>query len=118
MLVNEKEYELLQLLIRPCFVFIEGEKKEDYWVDDQNAVHYYLEDDDDDIPGTIKETGKKHWIIQAVKPKGIKITDDNEDLVKYIVWLGPKDDLHKEWDFDKHCPICIENGEATDSSSN
>ena len=49
--------------------------------------------------------GRKHWLISPVKPKGITINKDNENLVRWIVDYGPKEDLHKEWDFDNHCAI-------------
>lgn len=100
-----QEYELLCMTVRPCFVYIEEEPEEDYWVDDQNAIYYYLEDDSDENPGIIEKSGKRHWLIQCIKPKGLKVTDDNEDQLKYIVYLGPKKDMNKEWDFDNHCPI-------------
>lgn len=48
---------------------------------------------------------KKHWLIEPVKPEGVKITEENEDLIKWIVSLGPDNSEGKEWDFDNHCPI-------------
>lgn len=85
----EKNYELLQGFVIPCYSYSEGDKEETYWVDSQNCFYYILEDDN---------VNAKTWVILPYKPKGVKITNDNQDL---IVWLT---EGYKEWDFDNHKP--------------
>lgn len=104
MKINEENYEPLSCFAIPCYSYTEGNKYEEYWIDWQNCVYYYIEDADEEKRGYNKE-GKKQWIISPVKPVGVKITEENEDLIKWVVYSGPDEDYYKEWDFEKHCPL-------------
>lgn len=82
---------------------LKDNKCEDYWVDYQNAIDYFL---DNEILGEKQsktKDGKIHWLITSVKPKGIKIDSSNQDLVKWVVDFGTKEDIWEEWDFENHC---------------
>lgn len=99
-----KNYEIIQLTIRPCYIYIEGEDIEEFWIDDKNALDTYLHEDSDNKPGYLKEDETiRHYLIQCYKPKGISIDETNEHLCKYVVWLGPTDEMFHEWDFENHC---------------
>ena len=97
-------YEYLKNFVVPCYRYIEGEKKEKYWVDIQNC-EYFTYDKVDDSNGLFR--GKKNfWIIWPCKPKGVTLTEDNQDLVKWFVCdSSVEEDENLEWDFDNHEPI-------------
>ena len=104
-ILDGKEYETLKCFAVPCYVYKENDKHEHFWVDFQNAIYYFFEDEEEGDQNAVMKDGRKHWLISPVKPKGITINKDNENLVRWIVDYGPKEDLHKEWDFDNHCAI-------------
>lgn len=102
MILDNIEYEHLSGFVIPAYSYEEGDKNEQFWVDSQNCLFYFLDDEPDDGPAGIMKDGKKHWMMDPIKPVGIKITEDNIDLVRWIVTIGPDEDMEKEWDFDNH----------------
>lgn len=104
-IINGQVYEHLIAFATPAYSYEEGDKQEHYWIDSQNCFYYFLDDEPEDGPAGIMKDGKKDWLIEPVKPEGVKITEENEDLIKWIVSLGPDNSEGKEWDFDNHCPI-------------
>lgn len=90
--MDKLTYILVDCDVIPCYRFIEGCSKEEYWADYQNCLYYSYEDDSE-----VKD--KKFWIILPHKPKGIRINNDNEELIKWMT------EDKKEWDFENHKPI-------------
>lgn len=82
----------MNALVVPAYV--KGEKREEYWEDIQNCLYYYFSDK--------AAPDDEYWIISPVKPVGVQITDDNADVIKWVVYIGPNDDEECEWDFDNH----------------
>lgn len=99
-------YEIIKNWCRPAYSYIEGDKKERYWVDSQNCwYHMICEETDEKTDKRFDE--KKYWIIEPYKPIGIQITNDNfEEIKPKIKWLvtdtSEVDDRGKEWNFEKH----------------
>ena len=102
--INDYEEAFTGLAI-PVYRFVEGEDSEHYWVDLQNCVYYtYYDEKYDKETGLIN--GKNWWIMFPYKPKGVAITKDNQNLIKWFVGDSSKtEDVDKEWDFDKHLTI-------------
>jgi hypothetical protein len=94
-------YEHLQHWVIPCYRYIEGDPDEEMWIDTQNCYYYTFEDaDDNDLID-----GKKYWIIEPFKPKGMTITEENKDQVRWFVaFCSDTEDHDKEWDFETHKP--------------
>lgn len=92
------DYEELKCAILPCFLYYEGVKKEEYWVDIQNCFYHKIDDDE------LWE--KPHWIITPYKPTGTVVKeDDDPNIIRWFVSLSKNCvDNDKEWDFVNHCP--------------
>lgn len=111
-------YEPIIAFAVPNYWYEEGTKKEHFWADSQNLWYYKfsewltengIEDSDGnpilDENGEPKKDPRKWYIIAPYKPEGTKITEENKDLVKWLVedcYLG-EDYEYYEWDFDNHC---------------
>lgn len=98
-------YEHIVGWCTPAYSYVEGEDHEHYWVDSQNCWYYLICEETDEK--TLKRLdGKKYWIIEPYKPKGVVLTEDNESCVRWLVTDTSEEfDEGKEWDFDKHCII-------------
>ena len=95
-------YEPIKAFVVPAYLYVEGNTHENYWVDSQNLFYHVFLDDVKD--GLID--GKKFWMISPYKPIGIKITQENEGLVKWLVEESTDvEDNELEWDFENHKPI-------------
>lgn len=64
------DYEELKCAILPCFLYYEGAKKEEYWIDIQNCFYHKIDDDE------LWE--KPHWIITPYKPTGTIVKEDDD----------------------------------------
>ena len=103
-------YELVISFAMPCYLYIEGESKEKFYVDEQTC-DYYLFKDIDNVP--------KYWKLMLYKPNNIKHVDKNNiHLCKWLVNESYHDFVsnddkdnsnddteyeYYEWDFNKHC---------------
>ena len=56
-------YELIISFAMPCYLYIEGESKEKFYVDEQTC-DYYLFKDIDNVP--------KYWKLMLYKPDNIE----------------------------------------------
>lgn len=111
--MKEENYELVCAVVTPAYTYIEGEKREKYWVDDQNMLYHFFYDEEHGDGETYVET-RKYWVISPYKPKGTKITPENADsLIKWLVSFSWHTSTHPEhddieydlyeWDFENHC---------------
>lgn len=116
-----ENYEFIKNWCVPNYWYEEGKPREEYWVDSQNLFyHKFYQDfydlglvDDDGNPikdenGEDKKDPRKWWLISPYKPKGVTITEENEDLIKWLVEESYLDSEEKdyefyEWDFENHC---------------
>ena len=114
-----ENYEYLKSWCVPQYWYEEGKPREEYWVDSQNLdYHKFIEEMIDiglideeynpikDENGEDKKDPRKWWIIAPYKPKGVTITQDNSDLIKWLVsesYHSDDDYEFYEWDFGKHC---------------
>ena len=97
------EYVNLESWLISCYVYHEDDEHEHYWVDYQNAIYHTINDMDEET-GLID--GKKWWIIGPLKPKGTKLTMDNMNILKWVVFdCYNGEDEDKQWDFKKHRPV-------------
>ena len=99
-------YELVISFAMPCYLYIEGESKEKFYVDEQTCDYYLFND---------KDAEPKFWKIMLYKPNNIKHVDKNNiHLCKWLVnesyhelvYDDSDDDTdyeYYEWDFKKHC---------------
>lgn len=104
-----ENYKLVISSIIPCYLYIEDEPTEKFYIDEQTC-DYYLFKDIDNVP--------KYWKIMLYKPDNIEhINKDNINLCKWLVtesyhdFISPNsnDDNtdyeyyeYYEWDFKKH----------------
>ena len=108
------DYVLLNNTIRPCVRYIADEEgkpaNEELWVDEQNCMYYtFIDENAHYDEKTRLVDGKKYWIISPFKPRGTKVTEENQwDLIKWFVTdCTDEDDLNKMWDRDKCVPLDI-----------
>ena len=99
-------YELVISFAMPCYLYIEGESKEKFYVDEQTCDYYLFND---------KDAEPKFWKIMLYKPNNIKHVDKNNiHLCKWLVnesyhdfvYDDSDDDTdyeYYEWDFKNHC---------------
>lgn len=99
-------YELIISFAMPCYLYIEGESKEKFYVDEQTC-DYYLFNDIDNVP--------KYWKLMLYKPNNIKHVDKNNiHLCKWLVNESYHDFIsddsnddtdyeYYDWDFKNHC---------------
>jgi len=102
--MNILDYEILYNMIRPCYRYIEGNDKVEWWVDDQNCW-YYTNKKINELNGLYE--GKKNcWIISPFKPKGTTLKEEKDEiLIKWFVEDSTNsDDIGYLWDFDKNVP--------------
>jgi len=100
------DYELVISNIMPCYFFIEGDKAEKYYVDEQTCDYYNFKTEND--------YDKKFWKIMLYKPFDIKkLTKENIKECKWLVedcyhnYIGDTSDDNTdyekyEWDFKNH----------------
>lgn len=102
--MTKDNYECIKCGISPAITYIEGDDREEYWVDFQNAEYYIYQDVDEK---TNLIDGKKWWFLTEYKLKGVELTNENEDdIVKWFVFDSYScSDVNLEWDFEKHEPI-------------
>lgn len=84
--------------IIPVYTYIEGDNKEDYYVDFQNAIYYLLDDTGEPV--------ENWYIIAPYVHKDLYDTPYTEKDFKWFVILSsnPKC-IRYEWDFENHCII-------------
>ena len=105
MIINNKEYVPFPgpgKGVEPCISYIEGKEKEDFWVDWQSCIFYFV----DGYGLSIKENW---WIISPYIPsEGFWEEEDDEKRKEMTIYLvtdsSIESDWNKEWDFDRHCP--------------
>lgn len=99
-----EKYEYLNCMFTPAYLYIEGDEHEKYWVDSQN-LYYHTSNLMDDKTELIDN--KNWWIIEPLKIKGTKVTEENhKELIKHFVTDSSiESDVDKEWNFTEHKPI-------------
>lgn len=108
-----EDYDYVRSFVTPVYTYIEGEKREKYWVDDQNMWYHFFKEEDLDEYDTYVES-RKYWVIAPFKPKGTTINAENADkLIKWLVAFSWHTSSHPEhddveyncyeWDFENHC---------------
>ncbi len=99
---EEIKYVPLRGNVVPVYRFIEGDKKEEFWVDAQNCDYYTYNDEDFDEE-TQLINGKNWWIMWPYVPEGTKNENVTNEIVRWMVdFSSVSDDINKEWDFDNH----------------
>ena len=68
-------YELVISFAMPCYLYIEGESKENFYADEQTCDYYLFND---------KVPEPKFWKIMLSKPNNIKHVDKNNIAVMII----------------------------------
>lgn len=95
------DYEFLKGFVTPAYSYIEGDNECRGWVDSQNCYYNIIPDED-------LIDGKNYWIIEPVKPKNVKVSNQ-EDWDKYVKWFvsisSVGEDEGLEWDFKTNKPI-------------
>ena len=102
---NIEDYRSLSLEMKnicvPMYSYVEGEEHTNYWLDSQNCLSYFFDDE------YIKEhelDKKNYWLIDPMVPKSVKkITEENKDTVEvayFVSFSSIKEDVNKEFDID------------------
>lgn len=102
--MERDKYEFLNGFATPAYLYIEGDESETHWIDSQ-SLYYHTNESIDDNTGLIDN--KNWWIIEPLKIKGTKVTEDNQnEVIKYfIIDCSIESDYNKEWNFIEHKPI-------------
>ena len=90
----------------PNYWYVEGDEKEEYWVDDNNLYYNKFNDNYDSNEGGEKKDERKWWIIAPCMPTNTPLTEETKHLLKWLVaesYHPEEDYAFYEWDFDKHC---------------
>lgn len=87
-------YELIISFAMPCYLYIEGESKEKFYVDEQTCDYYLFND---------KDAEPKFWKIMLYKPNmkmnqvdlDIKYNRWDQDIYKYLLRIKEIADTYK-----------------------
>lgn len=102
MLNKDIEYVEYSGFVIPCYIYVEGSDKEEYWVDLQNAYFNFIDKEIDE--STNKINGFNWWVITPHIPKNKKKINDS-DVKWFVSDSSLNNDTNFEWDFEKHCAI-------------
>ena len=98
---NIGDYRNLNGWCTPMYSYIEGEEHPEYWVDSQNCLYYFF---DDEFIKELELEKKNYWLIDPMVPKSVeKITEENKDTVEvayFVSFSSIKEDVNKEFDMD------------------
>ena len=102
MLNKDIEYVEYSGFVIPCYIYVDGSSKEEYWVDLQNAYFNFIDKEIDE--STNKINGLNWWVITPHIPKNKKKINDS-DVKWFVSDSSLNNDTNFEWDFEKHCAI-------------
>ena len=100
--MDEIKYVPLIGNVVPVYRFVEGEKKEEFWIDAQNCDYYtYCNEEYDEETSLLG--GKNWWIMWPYVPEGTKNEEVTKEIVRWVVdFSSVNNDIDKEWDFENH----------------
>lgn len=99
---NIDDYRCLSGWCVPMYSYIEGDEHPNYWVDSQNCMYYFEENEEYRKKHELDK--KKYWLINPMVPKSVeRVTEENQDDVEvayFVDWSNVKEDIDKEFDMD------------------